>query len=406
MSASFPLLALVDEPRIHFRAADKWVREKAQPSGSLSASIERRRDKKIHIAYLSADYHDHATSYLMAELFESHDRDRFELTAISFGPDHSQAMRQRVSAAFDRFEDVRRMSDVEVARRCRELGVDIAVDLKGFTQDSRLGILAERCAPIQINWLGYPGTMAAPFIDYIVADRTLITEAELEHYTEKVIWLPDTYQVNDSQRHISDKNFTRAECGLPESAFVFCCFNNNYKILPTTFDVWMRLLDRVPSSVLWLLEDNPIAAKNLRAEAIARGVDGDRLVFAKRIPLPQHLARHRVADLFIDTWPCNAHTTASDALWAGLPVLTRSGRSFASRVAASLLNAIGLPELITQSEQDYEELAVALAQDSERLQALKKRLSINRTTYPLFNCKRFTKNLESAYYQVMERHWA
>jgi len=406
MSAPFPLLSLVDDPRMHLRATQQWLREKVSPSGALSSVIKRRRGKKIHIAYLSADYHDHATSHLMAELFESHDRDLFELTAISFGPDDTSAMRQRVAAAFDRFEDVRRTSDVDVARRCRQLGVDIAVDLKGFTRDHRLGILAERCAPIQVNWLGYPGTMAAPFIDYVVADRTLIAEPDLENYTEKVIWLPDTYQVNDRQRQIAEKNFTRAEFGLPESGFVFCCFNNNYKILPVTFDVWMRLLRRLPGSVLWLLEDNATAARNLRAEAIARGVDAYRLVFAKRLPLAQHLARHRVADLFIDTWPYNAHTTTSDALWAGLPVLTKTGRSFASRVAASLLNAIGLPELITQSEQDYEELAVALAQDSERLQALKTRLSINRLTYPLFDCKRFTKNLELAYYQVMERHWA
>jgi predicted O-linked N-acetylglucosamine transferase (SPINDLY family) len=405
-SPPFSLLALVDDSRLHLRASDQWVREKVASSGTLSSIIERRRGEKIHIAYASADFRDHPVSYLLAEMFESHDRARFEVTAISFGPDDGQAMRQRISAGVDRFEDVRCMSDVNIARRCRELGVDVAVDLMGFTGNGRSGILAERCAPIQINWLGYPGTMAAPFIDYIIADHTLIAESDLKHYTEKVIWLPDTYQVNDTTRQISDKNFTRAECDLPESGFIFCCFNNSYKVLPATFDVWMRLLHRVPGSVMWLLEDNSTASRNLRIEAIARGIDPDRLVFASRLPLPQHLARHRVADLFIDTWPYNAHTTASDALWTGLPVLTKSGRSFASRVAASLLNAIGLPELITQSEQDYEELAVAIAQDSKRLRALREKLCENRLTYPLFDCKRFTKNLESAYFQVMARYWA
>jgi len=407
MSDPFSLLALVDDPKIHLRLADTWVKEKFQSLAVLPHTIERQRGKKIHIAYLSADFRDHPISYLMAELFESHDRSRFELTAISFGPGDGTEMRARVAAAFDRFEDVRQMSDVDVARRCRELGVDIAVDLMGYTADSRTGILAERCAPIQINWLGYAGTMAAPFIDYIVADRTLIAEADLGDYTEKVIWLPDTFLVNDGQRRIADRAFTRAECGLPESGFVFCCFNNTYKILPETFDVWMRILERVPGSTLWLFEGNATAARNLRAAAKARGIDPGRLVFAKRLPLlAEHLARCRVANLFIDTWPYNAHATACDALWAGLPLLTRPGRSFASRVAASLLRAIGLPELITHSNRDYEELAVALAQDTGRLKSLRDRLAVNRLTHPLFDCKRFTLNLESAYQQVAECYWA
>ena len=405
VAASFPLLAWVDDPVLHRRAALHWWQKEVHPSGTLPARIQRQRGPKIHIAYLSADFREHATSHLMAELFELHDRSRFELTAISFGVADGSALRSRVGVAFDRFVDVRHISDLDVARRCRELGVDIAVDLKGYTQHSRPGILAERCAPIQINWLGYPGTMAAPFIDYIVADHTLITEADLEHYSEKVIWLPDTYQVNDRKRRIDGQSFSRADCGLPDSGFVFCCFNNPYKILPATFDVWMRILQRIPGSVLWLLEDNATASTNLRAEAQARGIDPARLVFAQRIPLDKHLSRHRLADLCIDNWPCNAHTTASDALWAGVPLLTRSGRSFASRVAASLLRAIGLPELITQTDHDYEELAVALAQQPGRLQTLKDRLAANRLSYPLFDCPRFTRHLETAYQQVMERHW-
>jgi predicted O-linked N-acetylglucosamine transferase (SPINDLY family) len=383
ISDPFPVLSLLDAPELHKKASLIWVQKKVQPSGLLGSIPAAQRNEKIHLAYLSADFHEHATSYLMAELFELHDRSRFELTAISFGPPTDKPIGDRLQAAFDRFIDVRQRSDLDVARLCREMEVDIAVDLKGYTRDSRPGILAERCAPVQINWLGYPGSMAAPFIDYLVADPALITQDDLQHYSEKVIWLPHTYQVNDRTRKISDKVFTRLECGLPEKGFVFCCFNNNYKILPATFAIWMRLLHRVPGSVLWLLEDNPTASKNLRQEAQARGVDPSRLVFAPRWPLAEHLARHRLADLFIDTWPYNAHTTASDALWAGLPLVTRSGKSFASRVAASLLKAVGLEELITDSDDAYEALAIKLAQHPQDLQASKKNLqpTDSRTLY-------------------------
>jgi predicted O-linked N-acetylglucosamine transferase (SPINDLY family) len=405
VTSPWPLLSLVDSPELHRKAAEIWQRQKVHPSGQLGAVPQKTRRRKIHVAYLAAIFHQHAGSTLMAQLFETHDRDRFEVTAISFGPDTRDPMRQRLQAAFDRFVDVRSLSNLDIARLCRQLDVDIAIDRAGFTQDNRATILAERCAPLQINWLAYPGTMGAPFIDYIIADSHIITPADLPHYSEQVLWLPDSYMVNDGHRAISDRVFTRTECGLPEQGFVFCCFNNNFKILPPTFDIWMRIFQRVPGSVLWLLEDNPAAARNLRAEAAARGIDPGRLVFAPRLPLPEHLARHRVADLFLDTWPCNAHTTASDALWAGLPLLTRPGRSFASRVAASLLHAIGLPELITHTDGDYEELAVALANDPRRLAALKDKLAANRLTQPLFDCPRFTRHLEAAYLAVMERHW-
>ena len=297
----------------------------------------------------------------MAELFERHDRGRFELVGISYGPDNRDEMRIRLSAAFDHFVDVRTKTDSEVAALSRDLGIDIAVDLKGFTEEARTGIFSRRAAPIQVNYLGYPGTMAAPYMDYIVADPILIPPESRQHYAEKIVYLPDSYQVNDRKRRISDKEFTRAELGLPPTGFVFCCFNNNFKITPNTFNGWMRILKQVEGSVLWLLEDNETAANNLRREAEARGVEPARLVFARRMPLPEHLARHRAADLFIDTLPYNAHTTASDALWAGLPVLTRIGESFAGRVAASLLNAVGLPELITATQEQYEAMAVALA---------------------------------------------
>jgi predicted O-linked N-acetylglucosamine transferase (SPINDLY family) len=286
----------------------------------------------------------------------------------------------------------------------RELGIDIAVDLKGFTQDSRMGIFAERCAPVQINYLGYPGTLAAPYFDYLVADKTLIPQENQQYYSEKIIYLPDSYQVNDSKREISPKVFTRQALGLPESGFVFCCFNNNYKILPATFDVWMRLLKGVSGSVLWLLEDNPTAAKNLRKEAEIRGVDPSRLVFAPRMKLEEHLARHRAADLFIDTLPCNAHTTASDALWAGLPLLTQMGQSFAGRVAASLLHAMDLPELITNTLEEYESRALELANHPLRLAEIKEKLARNRETSPLFNGRLFARNIEAAYVEIHRRH--
>lgn len=401
----FTLLALVDDAALHRLAAEIYGRELTKVS-RLPPPAPASGGQKIHLAYLSADFHNHATAYLMAELFERHDRDRFELTAISFGPAAQDGMRARVCAAFDRFIDARMMSDVAVARLCRGLGVDIALDLKGYTTDCRPGILAERCAPLQLNYLGYPGTMGASFIDYIVADRTLITEEDLPHYTEKVIWLPGSYQVNDRQRAIAEKTFTRAECGLPANAFVFCCFNNNYKITPATFDGWMRIMARVPGSVLWLLECNPTAATNLKKEALARGIAADRLIFGKPLPLPEHLARHRLADCFLDTSPYNAHTTASDALWAGLPVLTLAGQSFPARVAASLLKAVALPELIATTQEDYENLAVALAHDPSRLAGIRARLQENRLSCALFDSGRFARNLEKAFAQAMERHRA
>ncbi|MBV8307059.1 MAG: hypothetical protein JO274_06240, partial [Gammaproteobacteria bacterium] len=271
-------------------------------------------------------------------------------------------------------------------------------------QDGRIGIFSGRAAPIQVSYLGYPGTSGAPYIDYLIADPTLIPQESRAHYSEKVVYLPHSYQVNDRQRQIADKVFTRAELDLPPTGFVFCCFNQNYKITPQTFDGWMRILRQVAGSVLWLLEDNKTAADNLRRQAQARGVNAERLIFAPRMPLPEHLARHRAADLFIDTLPCNAHTTASDALWAGLPVLTRMGEAFAARVAASLLNGIGLAELVTTTQEQYEATAIALAGDPGRLAEFKDRLHRNRLTMPLFDSEQFTRDLENAYSQMYERY--
>lgn len=405
-TAPFGLLAMTERSSLHRKAAEIWVRS-THPASSLLPPIARRsRCGRIHIGYFSADFHNHATAYLMAELFELHDKSRFELTAFSFGPDTHDESRERLVAAFDRFIDVRQHADKDVAILARNMGIDIAVDLKGFTQDCRVGLFAMRAAPLQVNYLGYPGTMAAEYIDYLIADPTLIPDSHQQNYTEKIAYLPNSYQVNDSKRRIAERVFTREEMGLPQTGFVFCCFNNSYKITPGTFYRWMRILNQVEGSVLWLLEDTATAAMNLRKEAALRGVAPARLIFATRMSLPDHLARHRLADLFIDTLPYNAHTTASDALWAGLPVLTCLGSSFAGRVAASLLNAIRLPELITATPEAYEALAIELATNRERLKDIKQKLAHNRLVTPLFDSRLFARHICKAYTEMYKRYQA
>lgn len=397
-----PLLALSSSAALQRKASEIFAAGFARFAGSLG-EVPQHGHAKLRIGYYSADLHDHATAYLMAELFERHDRSRFEITAFSFGPDRDDAMRRRLVAAFDRFVDVRERPDREIALLSRSLEIDIAVDLKGYTGDGRPGIFACRAAPLQIAWLGFPGTTGAPWIDYLVADPILIPVGFEGFYSEKIVRLPGSYQVNDSRRAISDRTFTRGELGLPATGFVFCCFNAGYKILPATFDIWMRLLDAVEDSVLWLLGDAAAAEASLRREAVARGIAAHRLVFAGRLPLAEHLARHRAADLFLDTLPCNAHTTASDALWAGLPVLTCTAQPFASRVSASLLHAVGLPELVTGTPAEYEALALALARDPGRLTHLGRTLVANRRTAPLFDAGLFARHLERAYTLIDER---
>jgi len=367
---------------------------------------QRYTHERIRVAYLSADFHQHATAYLMAELFELHDRGRFEIVGMSFGPDDGSPMRARLQAAFDRFVDVRGMTDEQAARLLREMEIDIAVDLKGYTQDARFGILAHRPAPVQVNYLGYPGTMGADFIDYIVADAVIAPSDQQAHFSERIVHLPDCYQVNDRHRAIAPDTPTRSQCGLPETGFVFCSFNNNYKITRAVFAVWMRLLQAVPGSVLWLLQDNGAAQGNLQRQAQAHGVDAARLVFAPRMPLDVHLARHRLADLFLDTLPINAHTTASDALWAGLPVLTCLGQTMVGRVAGSLLHALGLDELVTSDLAQYEAAALRLARNPEELAGLRARLAQGREQGALFDTQRFARHLESAYRTMWERSQA
>jgi predicted O-linked N-acetylglucosamine transferase (SPINDLY family) len=398
----FAALAIFDLPHIHKLAADVWIKSKL-PSLDINYYPKYTRHKKIILGYYSADFHNHATSILMAEFFELHDRDKFEIIAFSFGPDKQDDMRQRVARAFDHFIDVRIKSDKDIAFLSRDMRIDIAIDLKGFTLGSRPNIFAYRCAPVQVNYLGYPGTMSSDYIDYLIADKTLIPVESQKHYSEKIIYLPNTYQVNDSKRKISDKLFTRKDFGLPESGFVFCCFNNSYKITPQVFGSWMRILNAVHGSVLWLLEVDSKFVQNLQKEADSRGVNANRLIFAKRMPLPEHLARHKLADLFLDTLPYNAHTTASDALWAGLPILTQIGESFAGRVAASLLAAIELPELITSTQKEYESKAIDLATNSEKMEKLKTKLFEKKSITPLFDTQLFTDHIQKGYQLIYER---
>ena len=398
----FGQLAISRSPEDELRCARIEVEALYPPSPAHRG--ENYRHDKIRIAYLSADFHSHATAFLMAGVFENHAREQFEIVAVSFGPDDKSAMRTRLESAFDRFIDVRDNTDSHVAALMRQMEIDIAVDLKGFTDGCRPGILALRPAPIQLSYLGYPGTMGAPYIDYIVADRTVIPDEHRAYYTERIVYLPDSYQCNDGKRRIAERAPSRAEASLPETGFVFCCFNSIHKIAPETFDIWCRLLKHASGSVLWLLGANTAAVRNLRREAEARGIAAGRLVFADFKNLDEHLARLRLADLFLDTLPYCGHTTASDALWVGLPVLTMTGPTFAGRVAASLLSAIGLPELAAASPNAYEAIALELARDESALAAIKAKLARNRDTHALFDTRRFTRNLETAYIEMWSRH--
>ncbi len=403
-SMPFPVLFMTHRLALQRSAAEAFIRDKYPPRDTLGAMARRPARDRIRIGYFSSDFQNHAVAYLAAELFELHDRSRFELVGFSLGPKVDDEMRRRIKPAFDQFVEVQTLGDDELARLARKMEIDIAVDLNGFTAGSRTGAFAARLAPIQVNYLGYPGTMGAPYYDYIVADHTIIPDRHRTGYKEKIVRLPHSYQVNDRQRSVSLKAFSRADAGLPAKGFVFCCFNNNYKITPTSLDAWARIMQRVEGSVLWLFEDNPSAARNLRHEAERRGIAAERMVFAGRLPASEHLARHRLADLFIDTLPYNAHTTGSDALWMGLPVLTCMGESFAGRVAASLLYAVGLPELVTHDLQQYEALAIELATNAGRLESIKAKLIEQRETTPLFDSRLFTKHIESAYAQMHRRH--
>jgi predicted O-linked N-acetylglucosamine transferase (SPINDLY family) len=396
------LVAVSQDPHEQLLCARRFCEDRVK-AGRTPAWAERRdRSGKIRVAYLSADFREHAVAYCTAELFRLHDRSRFEVLGVSYGVDDGSAMRAALARSFDRFVDVREQDDARAAGTIAELQADIAVDLTGYTRGCRPGILARRPAPVQVEYLGFPGTSGTDFIDYLIADRFVIPEEDRRHYSEEVVYLPDSYMVNPSERLMAGPPPRRADAGLPERGFVFCSFNNSYKITPEVFDVWMRLLSRVEGSVLWLARDNAAAEANLRREAARRGVDPARLVFAPFVKrIEEHYARLPLGDLVLDT-AYNGHLTTADALWAGLPVLTWAGTAFAGRVAGSLLRAVGLSDLVARDLAEYEARALELASDDRRLAGLREKLRENRRSSPLFDTDRFRRHIESAYARMWE----
>ena len=401
----FVMLPLEDQPVRHRIRAERFTKERFTLPEIGPFAHPPARPERIRIGYFSANFHDHAVMYLLARILELHDRARFEVHAYSYGPEANDEMRQRARNAVAFFHDVRGSGHREIAELARKDGIDIAIDLMGHTENAQPEIFAHRAAPIQIHYLGYPGTTGAPFIDYLIADGTTVPQGHEEHYSEKIIRLPHTYLPSDDGREISVSAMTRQEMGLPEQGVVFCCFNNSYKIGLAEFGIWMRLLAEVEGSVLWLAAANEWARANLRKAAEAKNIDPGRIIFAQRLSMAEHLARHRLADLFLDTFHYNAHSTASDALWAGLPVVTLAGRGFSARVVASLLNAVGLPELIAHSADEYERLALALAREPNKLAALKTRLAGLKKHAPLFDSRRFTRHLEDGYAEAYRRYF-
>ncbi|MGH6829397.1 MAG: tetratricopeptide repeat protein, partial [Rhizomicrobium sp.] len=393
----FVMLPLDDAPARQRARAERFSKGKFIQAEIAPFVRPATPPGRLRIGYFSANFHDHAVMQMLARLLELHDRARFEIHAYSYGPDSDDAMRRRVKGAVEAFHDARPLDDRATAQLARDHGIHIAVDLMGHTENARTEIFAYRAAPVQIAYLGYPGTMGAAFMDYLIADPVVIPESAAGHYSENIVFLPGSYMPGDDRREISPTAPTRADMGLPERGFVFCCFNNSYKLSPTEFTIWMRLLREVKASALWLNKPNSWALRNLRNEALNHGVEPGRLVFAERVGMAEHLARHRLADLFLDTFGYNAHSTASDALWAGLPLITKPGRSFAARVAASLLEALGLPEMIADSEPAYERLALMLARDPEKLTAVRAKLWQLRQSSPLFDSARVARHLESAY---------
>jgi protein O-GlcNAc transferase len=386
-------------------AARLWAKPFFQPQ-PVSRGAAPPSDGRIRLGYLSADYQDHATAYLIAEMIERHDRNRFEVTLLSYGPASDSVMRQRLVASSDRFEDLASLSDRDAARAIADLGIDILIDLKGYTLGARTGIVGWRPAPVQVNYLGFPGTMGAPFIDYVVVDAQVCPFDFQSACDEKIVHLPGCFQPNDRSRIISEAPVTRARFGLPDGAFVFCSFANAYKLTPAIFAVWMRVLEAVSGSVLWLYATTDAAKANLAACASGHGISPDRLIFADHAASPEHLARLRLADLCLDTLPVSAFTTASDAMWAGVPLLTCTGATAAGRGSTSLLTAMGAPELITRSLADYEARAIALAQSPADLAAVRERINANRLTSALFDSAAHTRDLESAYETMWRRHQA
>lgn len=398
----FTLLGYCDDPALQLKCAKIYAQSKFISKPKHIFNKMPSLSGKLRIGYASADFKEHATAYLIAELFEKHDRSRYEINAFSFSQNDKSIIQKRIIKSFDKFNDITNLSDEEAAEFINKQEIDILVDLKGYTGQARTGIFCYKPAPIQVSYLGFPNTMAVDFMDYFITDKIASPDSLGSYFTEKLVFLPDSYQINDSKQQVPFLLPSKRDVGLPDNGFVFCSFNNNWKINPIIFEIWTRLLNKVPNSVLWLLRDNEISEKNLIKEAEQRGIDKKRIIFAERIEHEYHLARQPLADLFLDTVPCNAHTTASDALWSGLPVITCLGSSFSARVAASIINAAGMPELITHSLEDYESLAFKIASNPIMIQELKNKLSHNRTKCALFDSTRTTRNLEKAFDMMYE----
>jgi len=399
----FPFLGLIDNPGASKLSSEIFVKDKIAKPSKIKPLATYKNHKKPRIGYYSADFCDHAVLHLMMDVFRNHNKSLFDFFGFSFGPDKNDNWRNEVKNYFIKFEDVTKISDKEVADLSRKLEIDIAIDLTAFTSNSRSGIFSYRAAPIQINYLGYPGTMGAEYVDYIIADEVIIPKENFNYYSEKVLYLPDCYQANMSQKNISKKQFKRSDFGLPDNAFVFCSFNNNYKITPHIFDIWMNILKKVPNSVLWIFKSNETASRNLKRETELRGVDPNRVIFASYLPNDEHLKRLSLADLFLDTFPYNAHVTASDAIRMGIPILTLTGNSFASRVGASILSCIGIKELITRNKREYQELGIELALNTNKLYKIKKRLRDSLSKSSLYDSHLFTKNLENIYFNLFNK---
>ncbi len=402
-TSAMAMIAVSEDPAMQLAAARHYVATSLNLGVKRMAPTKAYRHRKLRVAYCSSDFCMHPVAMLTVELFELHNREHFEIYGFDWSREDNSPLRQRVEAAMDHFERIHTLSDEAAARRIRECEIDILVDLQGQTLGARANMLAYRPAPIQITYLGLPATTGLPFIDYVIADRYLIPESAQPFYSEKPLYLPDIYQVSDRKRLVGPVP-SRADCGLPADAFVFCSFNNNYKFTPEVFATWMRILQRVPGSVLWLLADNVWAQENLRRAAVEHGITGDRLLFAPRLAPEHYLARYGVPDLFLDTYPFNAGTTANDALWMGLPVLTMSGQTFASRMAGALLTAAGLPELITTDLQAYEEKAVTLAQSPADCRRLRSQLQQTREQGVLFDTPRFVRNLETEFRRLVDTY--
>ncbi len=396
----YQIISLIDEPEFHKLSSEIFAKEKFTISKKNQTDKILEKNSKIKLGYFSPDFRDHAVLHLIMDVFKNHNKSKFEIYAFSFGPEDDE-MTEEIKKYFTKFIDIRKKSDEEVLKLCQKFGIDIAIDLCGYTAWNRAEIFSKRLAPIQINYLGYPGTMGSKLIDYIIADEIVIPEKYKNNYLEKVIYLPNSYQPNVKNKKISSNNFKREDFGLPSESFVFCNFNSSHKINPKIFDIWMKILKEVPNSVLWLLKSNSLASENLWKEAKKRNIEENKIIFAEYMSNDQHLERIKLADLFLDTFPYNAHTTASDAIRMGIPIITLMGKSFASRVSSSILNQVNLSELVTTNKDDLKNLAINLAKDKKKLKKVKDSLKNSLSKSALFDSVKYTGDLENIFLKLL-----